>query len=119
MPQNSILVVDDSRMSRMMLSTIIKDLHPNWLIETAEDGAAALELTKTKSFDLFTIDFNMPGINGLELAEQLKVNFPNAKMALLTANIQDSIRNRAEAVGVQFIAKPITVEKIIAFVGAE
>jgi len=117
MPQNSILVIDDSRMSRMMLSTIIKDLHPDWIIEAAEDAEAALKLTKTKSFDMFTIDFNMPGINGLELAEKLKVDFPSAKMALLTANIQDSIRNKAEAVGVEFIAKPITVEKVIAFVG--
>jgi len=117
MPQTNILIVDDSRMSRMMLSTIIKDLHPDWLIETAEDGETALQLAKTKSFEMFTIDFNMPGMNGLELAEKLKADFPNAKMALLTANIQDSIRNKAEAVGVQFIAKPITVEKVIAFVG--
>jgi len=117
MSQTSVLITDDSRMSRMMLSTIIKDLHPDWVIETAEDGQAALDLTKTKSFDLFTIDFNMPGMNGLELAELLKPSFPNAKMALLTANIQDTIRNKAELIGVQFIAKPITVEKVAAFVG--
>ena len=117
MPQTNVLVVDDSRMSRMMLTTIIKDLHPDWNIEAADCGAAALALVSTQTFDLFTIDFNMPGINGLDLAEQLKPLFPNAKMALLTANVQDTIVKKAEALGLQFIAKPITADKVAAFIG--
>lgn len=117
MAQTSVLVVDDSRMSRMMLTSIIKDLHPDWSVETAEDGKGALALATTKAFDIFTIDFNMPGMNGLELAEQLKLLFPNAKMALLTANVQDTIKGKAEALGIQFIPKPITTDKISAYIG--
>ncbi|MEW4983952.1 MAG: response regulator [Cycloclasticus sp.] len=113
----NVLIVDDSRMSRMMLTTIIKDAHPDWNIEPAEDGASALALASANSFDIFTIDFNMPGINGLELAEQLKPLFPKAKMALLTANVQDSIQAQAKTLGIDFIAKPITADKITAFVG--
>lgn len=113
----NILVVDDSRMSRMMLETIIKDLHPDWSVDTAIDGKEAIELAKTKKFDLMTLDYNMPGITGLEAAEQLKIISPNSKMALLTANIQDAIQVRCDDIGLTFIAKPITSEKIANFVG--
>ncbi len=113
----NVLIVDDSRMSRMMLTTIIKDVHPDWNVESAEDGPSAIALTTVSSFDIFTLDFNMPGMNGLELAEQLKPLFPKAKIALLTANVQDSIQAKAKALGIGFIAKPITADKITAFIG--
>jgi len=117
MSQRSILIVDDSIMSRMVLTKVITDLHPDWKVEVAENADAALALVATQSFDIFTIDFNMPGINGLELAELLKPLFPYAKMALLTANVQQAIRDRASALDIKFIAKPITADNISAFIG--
>lgn len=112
-----ILVVDDSRMSRMMLETIIKDLHPDWSVDVAADGQEAIDLAKTKQFDLITLDYNMPGITGIETAEQLRTITPDTKMALLTANIQDAIQVKCDDLGLTFIAKPITQEKIANFVG--
>ena len=57
-------------------------------------------------------DLNMPGMDGLELAQAIKSQQPDTRIALLTANVQDSIRERAEAMGVSFFRKPIT-EKVI------
>jgi CheY-like chemotaxis protein len=42
--------------------------------------------------------------------------FPQAKIGLLTANIQESIQHKAEALGIGFISKPITEEKILSFI---
>jgi len=82
----------------------------------AESGEDALSKVEGASFDVATLDLNMPGIDGIELAEKLKPQFPNADYSLLTANIQDVIRERATSVGIGFIEKPITEEKILAFI---
>jgi len=58
----------------------------------------------------------MPGMDGITLAEKLKASYPEARMALLTANIQDSIRDRAKELDIEFIQKPITEDKVVAFV---
>ena len=44
----------------------------------------------------------------LAYLNSLKERFPQARISLFTANIQDAVRGRAESLGVEFIAKPIT-----------
>lgn len=117
MSQRSLLIVDDSAMSRMVLSNLIAKLHPDWKVEAVENADEALAIVATQSFDIFTIDFNMPGLDGLELATLLKPLFPYAKMALLTANVQTAIQERAKELNIKFIPKPITAENISAFIG--
>jgi len=110
------LIVDDSRLSRMMIQKFILQTHPDWHIEEAGTGEEALELASNHNFQVITMDFNMPGMNGLDTAEQLRAQFPETKIALLTANVQESIQNRANDLGLDFIPKPITEEKIKAYV---
>ena len=50
---------------------------------------------------------NMPGMSGLELAEKLRTSHPDIRLALLTANVQESIQRRAADLGVRFFRKPI------------
>lgn len=111
------LVVDDSRMSRMMLKKIISTAHPDWEITEAGDGQQAVDLAKGAELDLILLDYNMPIMTGGEAAEILRPLFPDAKMALLTANIQQSIQNLASKLNIDFIPKPITEAKIIKYVG--
>jgi len=66
--------------------------------------------------DIVTIDLNMPGsMDGFALAEELRKRFPQAKMGLLTATVQDYVQQKASQLGIDFIPKPITEENIIAF----
>jgi len=69
-------------------------------------------MVSAKTYDYMLVDFNMPGMNGLELGEKLRAQFPDAVIALLTANIQQEIQNKAENLGLDFIPKPPTEEKI-------
>lgn len=109
MPENkTIMIVDDSKVSRMMITAIIKNNHPDMAFIEASDGGEAIELSKGQSIDFFSVDLNMPGIDGLELITKLKSNFPNSKYALLTANIQDAIKTKAEQAGAICINKPIS-----------
>jgi CheY-like chemotaxis protein len=108
-----VLIVDDSRVSRMMCAGILKILCPTAEVSQAENGLGAIELARTQNFELVVLDLNMPCMNGLEAAEQLRTILPEAKLALLTANAQASVMQRAATLGVRFFRKPIT-EAVIA-----
>ena len=108
----TVLIVDDSRLSRMMIRAFIMQSHPDWTIIEASHGQEALEKTATQAVDLMTIDLNMPGMDGLTLATQLQHNHPTDSITLVTANIQESVRHRAAAAGMGFIAKPVTEDSI-------
>jgi CheY-like chemotaxis protein len=111
------LVVDDSKMSRMMIKKIIGNVHPDWSIVEACDGQDAIDKAKGEDLDLILLDYNMPVMEGGEAAKVLRPQFPNAKMAFLTANVQEAIKKLAIQLKVDFIPKPITEEKILKYVG--
>ena len=107
-----VLIVDDSLVSRMMIKKGIEDLCPDWQLMEAKSGEEALDIAGDKAFDFFSIDFNMPGMDGLELMQALNERFPNARKALLTANIQGAIQEQTQSLGGRVINKPITEESI-------
>ena len=109
----TILLVDDSRASRMLCSSVIKSLRSDLVILEAGDGEAALAVLATHTPDLAVLDMNMPGMSGLELAERIRGTQPAVKLALLTANVQEAIQRRAAALDVRFFRKPIS-ETVIA-----
>jgi CheY-like chemotaxis protein len=111
------LVVDDSKMSRMMLKKIIGNAHPDWEIKEAVDGQQAVDMAKGEELDIILLDYNMPNMDGGQAAEILRPQFPNAKIAFLTANIQDSIKGLAVKLKIDFIPKPITEQKVLQYVG--
>lgn len=118
--QKTIMLVDDSKVSRLMLKAIIENKYPEWQVLEAENAAEALKLSlyENENIDLITLDMNMPGTDGLTIAPQLKANCTNAVIALLTGNVTQSVRAKAEKQGLLFIAKPITEDIIIDFVGS-
>lgn len=115
MSQKKALIVDDSTVTRLMIRKIILEKNPDWDILEASSADDAKTLLKGHlDIDFFTLDQNMPGnLSGLDLAEDLKKNYKNTKVVLITANIQDAIKNRAKTIGIDFVEKPVTPEKII------
>ena len=111
------LVVDDSKMSRMMLKKIIGTAHPDWDIKEAGDGQEAIELAENAELDIILLDYNMPNMDGGEAAKTLRPQFPDAKIAFLTANVQEAIKNLAIQLKIDFIPKPITEAKVLKYVG--
>ncbi len=114
-----ILVVDDSRLSRMMITAIIKNNYPDWEIYEAEDGDAALKICESLDIDIATLDMNMPGMDGLTLGAKLRELYPNARLSMLTANVQEATRKKADAAGIGFIGKPVTEERVLSFLEQE
>lgn len=103
-----LLIVDDSRVSRMMIRARVQALRPDWVVDEAASGDDALAMVAQSAPDFVTMDVNMPGLNGFDAADQLHRLAPDTRIVMLTANIQESSRSRAEAIGLKFVQKPIT-----------
>ncbi len=108
----SLLVVDDSKVSRIMIRSMVENKRPEWDIVEAASGEEALQQAAQMEIDFFSFDLNMPGINGLEAVAQLPEKYASTPKVLLTANIQDSIADQASAMHVACIHKPITEDCI-------
>ncbi len=82
MKEPSILVVDDDSDVLEMADFFFKEAGVD--VHCAENGAAALEKIQVKHFTVMLTDFNMPGMNGLELAEKVRVIAPATRIILTT-----------------------------------
>lgn len=111
--ERSILIIDDSRVSRMMVLGIAKAKYPDATFFEAGEGDEALALEINTELTHIICDYNMPGMDGLTLCQELKKQHPNTYITLLTANIQAAIRNKAEDMGIHFSKKPVTEERIL------
>lgn len=110
MSQETILLVDDSRFARQAARNLVAKARPGAVFLEAADGEAALASVATQVPDLVLMDLNMPGRDGLETAAELRKSHPGLAICLVTANIQDAVRDRARALGIAFLGKPMTPE---------
>ncbi|HSY29612.1 MAG TPA: response regulator [Burkholderiaceae bacterium] len=108
----TILVVDDSRVSRLLSRQFILHNHPDWIIEEAVTGEEAVTKLSSISPNLILLDVNMPGMGGLAAVVKLREISPEVPICLMTANVQDATREKAHNLGVQFAEKPITQARI-------
>ena len=111
----TVLIVDDSKLARIVAGKAIAELQPEWQRIEASSAAQAHEIVSGNSVDVALIDFNMTEKDGLELAGELRGLYPNLPIAIITANIQDEIIARAREVGAAFVAKPVTTESVESF----
>lgn len=107
-----ILIIDDSRVSRMMVKAIAKQKYSNAIIYETANADETFSLEIAEELTHIICDYNMPGMDGLSLCEKLQKKHPKAYICLLTANIQVAIRNKAEKIGIHFVKKPVTEERI-------
>ena len=123
--EKHVLIVDDSVVSRMLLRGLIHARRPFWRISEAGSGEEALARARENPPDLVTLDIGMPGMNGLDLAVTLKEAHPKATLAIITANIQDSMRRRIQGLGILFVtvsekpASPEAIDKMLYFLDAK
>lgn len=113
------LLVDDSAISRVMLKSLIEDNFEGVSIVEADTAEQAIERCDNDNFDAIFLDLNMPGLDGLTVAPKLRELCPGASIALLTANFQERVKAKAEEAGLQFYAKPVTLEIVQDFMARQ
>jgi CheY-like chemotaxis protein len=111
----TVLVVDDSKLARIVAAKAISALQPDWGRVEAGSADEAIALMASRDVDLALLDYNMPGRNGLDLAADLRARRPSMPIAIITANVQDEIIAQAHALQATFVTKPVTQEGLRGF----
>jgi two-component system chemotaxis response regulator CheY len=107
-----ILIVDDSAMSRRTLRQILEPA--GYSVTEAEDGLNALERYFLDRPDVVLLDLVMRGMYGLEVLAKLRELDANAKVVVVSADIQTSSHELAEqAGGMAFVTKPFDKAEIL------
>ncbi len=78
-----VLIVDDERSMRELLSIVLR--RDGYEVLTAEDGAAAVDLLKKQRFDILITDIRMPQMNGVDLLREAKRIAPDIVSIIMTA----------------------------------
>ncbi|HEY5944681.1 MAG TPA: response regulator [Kofleriaceae bacterium] len=108
------LVVDDSRAIREAMTSMLG--REGWIVDVAEDGARALQMTRQLRYDLVVTDLEMPELGGFDLIARLRKDerFKTTPIVIITSRANPEHRRRAKELGVRaLVAKPITRRKLL------
>ncbi len=108
-----VLVVDDNEAARLVLGRLLEDL--TFDVDAAESGTQALDLldcavSQGRPYDVIFTDWQMPGMNGIELAERVRARPYNVspKLVLVTAYGREEVMRSAEQMGIgNVLVKPV------------
>lgn len=107
-----ILIVDDSIVARMSVKSCIPKDHDHQIAEAA-DGAKAIEMFRSMRPDVTFLDITMPDKNGLEVLEELRADYPEAVIIILSADIQKQTQEKAHLLGAFSIVKKPPVKEVV------
>lgn len=108
-----IMIVDDSRILRKILTNTLTDAGHE-VIADAGNGKEALMLLEKVKPELITLDITMPVMDGLEALAQIKANYPDIKVVMVSAAGQKNKVMEALKTGASdFLQKPFEPEDVI------
>lgn len=109
---SKILAIDDDSIIRTLLTNILTKA--GYEVVTAADGESGLELANSTNPDLVVTDFQMPGINGLDVVTELQRTQPGLPVILLTAHGDVALTIKSIQLGAyDFIEKPIQMQELL------
>ena len=108
-----ILVIDDEPDMLMLLRMIIED-NTSYEVETTNNPAEGLKMLTEEAYDLVISDLKMPGMDGIELFDELGKMRPDIPVIIITAYGSPEAADEALKKGVaDFITKPFRKDTIL------
>ncbi|MFO8155494.1 MAG: chemotaxis response regulator CheY [Pseudomonadota bacterium] len=109
-----ILIVDDFSTMRRIIKNLLRDLGFN-NVDEADDGQTALPKLQKGDFDFLVTDWNMPGMDGLELLKAVRADPKLAQLPVLMVTAEqkkEQIVAAAQAGVNGYIVKPFTAHTL-------
>jgi DNA-binding NtrC family response regulator len=114
-----ILIVDDELDMLVLMKACLSRITNGHEVDTACSGEEALDKMDGQSFDLVITDLRMPGIDGLQLIEQVQNRYPGTKFVLVTACGSADVEAQATRLGLLgYFTKPFVRQRMLATVQA-
>ncbi len=109
-----VLVVDDSDIVLKVIGNVLES--HDFLVETAEDGEAALRLALREKPDLVITDLQMPKMDGLELVAKLRTHMATRYTPIIILTAQDEVDSEVQGIAAgadDYLAKPINPRRLM------
>lgn len=111
--KSRVLVVDDSKSARNLMDKVLRRSRFAMEIETLKSGEDALEALKRQAADAIFLDYDMPGIDGLETACLIQELVPGARVIMVSASHNRAVEKAARYFGaIDFIRKPFYAREV-------
>ena len=112
------LIVDDSELVRRSLRTVLQ-ANPEWEIcGEAADGVSAVEMFKELRPNIVILDFQMPGINGIETARRMAEIAPAVPVVLFTQHASADLERHAHEVGIRSVVSKTNAFPMVGMIQA-
>ena len=109
----SIMIVEDDVDARETLCLMVKMKNPDASIYSAENGSIGMDLFKKHTPDIVITDVNMPVMNGIDMAGEIKSIKADTKFIVLTAYNEKIFFQKFSEIGFSsYILKPIEFKKL-------
>ena len=113
----SLLIVEDDKASRVVIARMVGLKFPGCTIHTADNGRQGLALFKEYLPDMVVTDINMPEMDGIEMAREIRKINANATYIVLTAYGNKSYSEQFEEIGYcAFLLKPVDFNELFAMI---
>jgi len=113
--KRSMLVVEDDESAREVLCLMLMKKFPGFAVHAAENGKIGVELFKTYKPEIVITDVNMPVMDGIQMAGEIKSLKSDTKFIVLTAYNEKIFFQKFTQIGFSaYILKPIEFKKLFA-----
>lgn len=111
--KKTILVIEDEPvLNRILVKTLNKE---GFEVDTAANGRIAVDLVKSKVYDIYFSDIRTPEMNGMEFYQYFEKNYPHLadRVIFMSGDVlSNDVKTFLSETNVRFLAKPFTPDEL-------
>jgi CheY-like chemotaxis protein len=108
-----VLVADDSKAFRHLIRKVLAASRFGMGVDVVDNGELVIDLLRQQAYDVIFLDYDMPGLDGLEIACLIHEVCPSARVIMVSANHTEGIEKAARYFGVvEFLKKPFYATEV-------
>ena len=109
-----VIIAEDHDVSLFGLVTLFKNKSDIEVVGTAKNGMEVLQILNSKDADIVITDISMPGMDGIELSEHLKTDYPSIKVIVFTMYLENWFVEQLIKHGAKgFVAKNSKINELV------